>query len=205
MVGLETDNELFDEAVAMIKNDALRIFNIDIETDSTIAADEEKEKQGLAEAMTAISTFIGATFPLVQTGALPMPVAMGLLTDYLRKFRFGRKLDDLLQELAQAPAPPNPEEQAKKAEQEEKQQEMQAKQAEVQLKLQEKQATMELTIKAMQAKLGMDEEVHQQELRQDEEVHDQEMRQSEETHGEDLSNKKELASVQRQQTTSNVQ
>ena len=205
MVGLEAENELFDEAVKLIQNDALRIFNIDIETDSTIAADEEKEKQGLADAMQAISAFIGATFPLVQTGALPKPVAMGILTDYLRKFRFGRKLDDLLEEMKKAPQPPNPEEQAKKEEQAKAQQEAQAKQAEVQLKLQEAQAKMEMTIKAMQAKLGMDDQSHQQELRQDEEKHDQEMRQSAEAHSEDLSNKRELASVQRQQTTSNVQ
>ena len=196
MVGLEKDNELFDEAVAMIKNDALRMFNIDIETDSTIAPDEEREKQGLAEAMTAIAQFTAAIFPLVQTGAVPMPVAMGILTDYLRKFRFGRKLDDLLQEMAQAPQPPNPQEQEKQAEQQEKQQEAQAKQAESQLKLQEMQATMALEIKDLQAKMGMDEQTHQQEIRQDEEKHDQELRQADEKHAVDLSNKRELASVQ---------
>ncbi len=197
MVGLEGENELFDEAVQLIKNDALRIFNIDIETDSTIAADEEKEKKGLAEAMAAISTFVAATFPLVQSGAMPMPVAMGILTDYLRKFRFGRKLDDLLQDLAKAPAPPNPEDEAKKAEEAEKQQEMQLKQEQAQLDLQKKQAEMELTIKALQAKLGMDEQIHQQELRQDEEVHDQELRQGEETHDQNLIIANEMGAAKR--------
>ena len=200
MVGLEAENEVFDEAVQLIQNDALRIFNIDIETDSTIAADEEKEKQGLAEAMTAISQFIGATFPLVQSGALPMPVAMGILTDYLRKFRFGRKLDDLLQSMQQAPQPENPADKEKQAEQEQAQLEMQIKQQEAQIKMQEMQAKMALQIKAMQAKLNMDQQEHAQEMRQDEEVHDQELRQAQESHLVELRNKRELASVQRQQT-----
>ena len=65
---------------------------------TAIAADEEKEKQGLAEAMQAISAYIAAVGPMVQAGFLPQQVAMGLLADYLRKFRFGRKLDDLLEE-----------------------------------------------------------------------------------------------------------
>lgn len=196
MVGLEDENELFDEAVELIKNDALRIFNIDIETDSTIAADEEREKQGLAEAMTAISQFVGATFPLVQSGALPMPVAMGILTDYLRKFRFGRKLDDLLQDLAQAPQPKNPDQEKQSAE-------AQAQAQEAQLKMQEMQDKMRLQIEAMQKKMGMDQEEHAQEMRQDEEDHRQEMRQKEEAHAIDLRNKRELASVQGQQQASN--
>ena len=218
MVGLESENELFDEAVKLIQNDALRTFNIDIETDTTIAADEEKEKRGLADAMQAISGFIAAVFPLVQTGALPMPVAMGILTDYLRKFRFGRKLDDLLQDMQNAPKPPDPQEQQKKqeaqAEQQKIKQELQAKAQESQIKIQEMVKKMQVTLQGLVEKRQQDEQTHRQEIRQDEEVHDQEMRQDEESHTQDLVIAEEMgdakaeaarkqASVQRQQTATN--
>ena len=204
MVGLEAENELFDEAVQLIRSDTLRIFNIDIETDSTIAPDEEREKKGLAEAMTAISSYLAAIFPLVQVGALPMPVAMGILTDYLRKFRFGRKLDDLLQDVAKAPPPPDAEKEKAdaeaQAEAQKLQQEAQAKQAESQLKLQEQQAKMQITLKGITDKLQLDEQVHQQEMRQDEEVHDQEMRQDEEAHDQDLVITQEMGDAQAEAT-----
>ena len=201
MVGLESENEVFDDAVRLIRNDALRIFNIDVETDTTIAPDEEREKRGLAEAMSAISSYLVAVFPLVQTGALPMPVAMGILTDYLRKFRFGRNLDDLLQDLAKAQQPPDPAKQQQQAEQQAEQQkaqqEMQQKQQESQLKIQEMVKKMEITIQSMAAKLGMDQEEHAQEIRQDEETHNQEIRQSEESHEQDLVIEKEMGAAQR--------
>ena len=196
MVGLENDNEVFDEAVKLIKSDALRIFNVDIETDSTIAADEEKEKQGLAEAMQAIASYIGAVGPLVQGGMLPQQVAMGLLADYLRKFRFGRKLDDLLEEASKQPPPPDPEaqraEKEQQAEQQKMQAEMQLKQAEAQAEMQKKQAEMQLKIQELQAKLQMDQQTHQQEMRQDAEEFAQEMAQDREKHHFDLIAQREL-------------
>ena len=203
MVGLESENEVFDEAVQMIKHDALRIFNIDIETDSTIAVDEEQEKRGLAEAMQAIGSYVAAVFPLVQTGAMPMAVAMGLLADYLRKFRFGRKLDDLMEDAQKAPPPPDPEQQAKEAEQQKAEQdaqmeqqkaeaELQIKQQEAQLKMQEMMQSMQITLKGMADKMQQDQQAHAQEMRQDEEVHDQEMRQDVEEHEQNLVITKEV-------------
>ena len=204
MVGLENDNEVFDEAVKLIKSDALRIFNVDIETDSTIAADEEKEKQGLAEAMQAIASYIGAVGPLVQGGMLPQQVAMGLLADYLRKFRFGRKLDDLLEEASKQPPPPDPEaqraQQEQQAEQQKMQAEMQLKQAEAQAEMQKKQAEMQLKIQELQAKLQMDQQTHQQEMRQDAEEFAQEMAQDREKHHFDLIAQRELTQAKAEAT-----
>jgi hypothetical protein len=206
MVGLENQNPLFDEAIKLLRSDAMRAFNIDVETDSTIAADEQKEKEGLAEAMQATSSYVGAIFPLVQTGAIPMPVAMGLLQDYLRKFRFGRKLDDLMEEFKQS-QPPN-------AEQEKQQQEMQAEwqkamqemlqnQQEFQQKMQQKQDEFQLEMKQMAEESELKMALASQNLRQDQQKHDQEMRQDEEEHDIKVQNERELgevkADVQRKQ------
>ena len=199
MVGVGEENKVFDEAMKLLQSDALRAFNIDIETDSTIAADEQKEKEGLAEAMQAISGYMGAIFPLVQAGAVPMPVAMGLLQDYLRKFRFGRKLDDLMDEFAQSQPPPDQQQEQEKqkqdAEMQKAQQEMQMKQQEMQMKMQEMQAKMQMQQQQMEQKLQSDAAKADQDLRQDEEKHDQELRQDREMNAVKVQNQRELGEV----------
>ena len=199
MVGLENENELFDEAVKMIKSDVNRAFNVDVETDTTIAIDEEREKQGLAEAMQATSSFVGSMFPLVQAGAIPMPVAMEILRDYFRKFRFGRRLDDLLEEFQQQ-QPPNAEAEKQKADQDAKMQEMKAKmeafQKETEIKLQALQKENEIKLQAKAQDLQLDQQDASQELRQDEEKHQQELMQAEQEHRQKVDNIREVGAAQ---------
>ncbi len=206
MVGLEGDNQYFDAAVQMIKSDVFRAFNIDIETDSTIAADEQKEKEGLAEAMQATATYVSAMFPLVQMGAMPMPVAMEILRDYFRKFRFGRRVDDMLEDFQQQQVQ-NPEEQQKQQEQQQAQQEFKMEMQRMQAELQAKQKESEIRLKELEAKAGievqkkqaevqMDQEKHSQDRRQEEEAHDQSIRHEEEEHDVKLRNTKELGEAQ---------
>ena len=199
MVGLEGQNELFDEAIQMIQSDVSRLFNIDVETDSTIAIDEEREKQGLAEAMQATSAYVASMFPLVQAGAIPMPVAMEILRDYFRKFKFGRKLDDLLEEFQQQ-QPPNAEAEKQKQEQQAEMQKMQAEmeafKQKTQIELQAMQQKLQIEIQGEQQKLQLDQQDASQELRQDEEKHDQDMRQGAETHAQKVLNIRALGDAQ---------
>ena len=203
MVGLESvENEVFNEAVQLIKSDVLRAFSVDIETDSTIAADEQKEKEGLAEAMQATASFVGAMFPLVQAGALPPQVGFEILRDYFRKFRFGRRLDDLLEEF-QNQQPPDAQAQEQQAEMQKQQQEMQMEMAKMQAEIQAMQEKAKIEIQKKQAEIQIDGQKASQDLRQDEEKHDQELRQDMETHAVKVENERELgevrADVQRKQ------
>ena len=202
MVGLENQNELFDEAVEMIKSDVFRAFNIDIETDSTIAADEQKEKEGLAEAMQATAGYVQSMFPLVQMGAIPMPVAMEILRDYFRKFRFGRRVDDMLEEFSQQ-QPPNPDQQEQQQKNQEMQAEMQKMQAEMeafkqktQIELQALQQKAQIELQKKQAEIQQDQEKHVQDRRQEEEAHDQSLRHDEELNDVKVENTKELGEAQ---------
>jgi hypothetical protein len=199
MVGLEGQNEIFDAAVQMIRSDVNRAFNVDVETDTTIAIDEEREKQGLAEAMQATSAFVGSMFPLVQMGAIPNQVAFEILRDYFRKFKFGRRLDDLLDEFQQQ-QPPNQEAQQQQQEQQAEMQkmkaEMEAFQQKTQIELQALQQKLQLEIQGEQQKLAMDQQEAQQDLTQDEQKHDQEMRQDAEMHSAKVANTKELGEAQ---------
>jgi hypothetical protein len=200
MVGLESQNEVFDEAVAMIKNDALRIFNVDIETDTTIAADEEKDKRGLADALQAISGFIQSIGPMIQSGFISQEIAMGILQDCMRKFRFGRKLDELLEQAKQQPPPEDPakaeQEAAAAAEQQAAEAELARKEKESQVKINETVKKLQASLAGMAKKMGFDQEKHAQEMRQDEEKHQQELRQQDEEHEQELDIAKDMAAVE---------
>jgi hypothetical protein len=56
----------WEEVVQLLKNGQLRGFRIDIETDSTIQADEMEEKQSRTELITSLTGFIEAWGPIVR-------------------------------------------------------------------------------------------------------------------------------------------
>ncbi len=89
------------QARELIRDDALRSFVIDIETDSTIAPEEALERQGVAEFVAAMSQYLNQVFPIVQA----QPAAMGPLGKMLlwisRKFSIARDAEDELEEFLQ--------------------------------------------------------------------------------------------------------
>lgn len=110
----------------VMRDDALRSFTIDIETDSTIAVDEEREKQGVAEFVAAMGSFLGQIFPIVQ--AQPKSVVpLGKMMLWMsRKFRIARdvedEIEDFLNEFAQISNEPQGKDPAAQAAQAEAQQ-----------------------------------------------------------------------------------
>lgn len=109
------------QAVQLLKNDKMRGFRIDIETDSTIQGDQAQEKSDRIEFITAATKFLEAA---AQIGA-QIPEATPLMTKMLgfgiRGFRVSRDLeaafdefsdemDQKAKKMANAPRPPSPEE-----------------------------------------------------------------------------------------------
>ena len=86
------------QALALLKDDRMRTFEIVVETDATIAADEEKTKQETVEFMTAVGGFlekallIGAQVPAV------VPLLGHLLLFGIRNFRIGREVEQRFEE-----------------------------------------------------------------------------------------------------------
>ena len=198
MVGLEAENELFDEAITLIKSDALRLFNIDIETDSTIAPDVDRERESLSLALEAIGSYTGQVFPLVQSGALPLNAAMEILRKILRTFRLGRDLDEVLDEAAKQAQQENPEQKAQ-------QQEQQAEMQKMQMEMQAEQQKMQMELQKMRAEMQMKVQEHQQELKQDEEKHQQELRQDREMSSVKVQNARELGEVKKDVQRQSIQ
>lgn len=98
MAAWEQENAKFDEAFALLQNERLRGFRIDIETDSTIQPDEDAEKERRVEFTTAIGGIIQQAVPLV----MQVPEMAGLVSETLlfvaRGFRAGRQLEDQIEQ-----------------------------------------------------------------------------------------------------------
>ena len=179
MTGLEVPPQVKQ----MLEDDLLRAYSIDIETDSTVAPDEERDKAEMANALEAVSGYLTAVFPITQAG-IPAEPLIKLLKTYLRKFRWGREMEETLEEIERNPPPPKPDPEAEKAKaememkQQEQQMQMQIKQAEFQLKQQLSQIDMQAKVKELEIKAIES----QQDLRQDQQDHVQELRQDREKH-----------------------
>lgn len=116
------------QIIQILRTDKLRSYRIDIETDSTVFEDAAEEKKERSELITAVSAFIQAWGPIVQSSPPLAPVAFELLKFGLAAFKSTRGVEDAIEQAAgifeqQAaqPKPPSPEEQKAKVDAEAKQ------------------------------------------------------------------------------------
>lgn len=111
------------KAIEMIKMDKLRTFKIDIETDATVAADQQKEKETRVEFLQAVSPFLEKAVQVGQAAPELVPLLLKMLDFGVRGFRTGRTLESAIEQFIDAtekaqqeaeanpqPPPPSPEE-----------------------------------------------------------------------------------------------
>jgi hypothetical protein len=179
-----------DEVIALLRNDRMRGFLIDIETDSTIQPDEDAEKQRRVEFVTAVGGFMREALPAAQMSPAIIPMLGETLLFMARGFRAGRSLEEtiersmqaLQQQVAQSQGQPNPEVQKAQMEAQMKQQEMQGKAQleqqkmemekekmaqELQFKVQElelKKQEIAMKLQEMQAKMQLEQEKAQNDM-----------------------------------------
>ncbi len=127
-----TGKQVTPELAQFLRSDLTRTYRVDIETDSTIAEDEQADQQAVSELLQGITGFVAAFGPVVQAGFMPATAAVTLLKSIVRRFRLGREVEDALddaqaqlQAKAQQPPQPTPEQQAQQAEMEQQAQQHQ--------------------------------------------------------------------------------
>jgi hypothetical protein len=100
----------FLSACNVIRRDAATGYAIDIEADSTIAADEQAEKQARTEFLTAIMPLLQVIVPQIQQNPAMAPLAKALVMFGMRAFPAARSLEEMFEQafatLAQAPPQP---------------------------------------------------------------------------------------------------
>jgi hypothetical protein len=111
-----------DAVVQLLRDDRMRGFRIDIETDSLVESDQKQERADATELVTAIGGFFKEFGPIVQAMPPLAPLASGLLQFAVRRYKVGAELEELIEKtmgevanhLANPPPPqPDPTEQVK--------------------------------------------------------------------------------------------
>lgn len=120
---------VFDESVMqLLRDDRMRSFRVDVETDSTVQADEDAEKARATEFVDTVGGFLERVAAAGQTMPEIVPLAGQMILFAVRRFRAGRSMEEEIERTfdgiaqkvqmqAQQPPQPTPEEVKAQAEQ----------------------------------------------------------------------------------------
>lgn len=90
-----------DQVVALLREQRIRPFVLEIETDSTIQVDENSEKQRRTEFLTSLAAAIQQLTPLVQAQPAAGPFTAEMIKFAVAPFRAGRAMTAVIEEFAQ--------------------------------------------------------------------------------------------------------
>jgi hypothetical protein len=145
---LMLESSTWEEVVGMLRDKATRNFRIDIETDSTVMADEQAEKQDRMELLSGLTNAMEKLVPIAQANPMLAPLIGEMVLFGVRSFRVGRPFESRIEEIitkmekaAQNPAPPQPSPEQVKAQAE--QAKTQAEMAKIQLSSQQEATRMQ--------------------------------------------------------------
>ena len=97
-----------EEVFGVMRQDGARSFRIDIETDSTIAVDDQAEKQALAELVQGLGTVTQGAIQAAQSGILPPEAGKELVLAVTHRFKLGRQFEDTLDQVGGQPLQQQP-------------------------------------------------------------------------------------------------
>lgn len=183
------------EVHQLLQDELQRQYRIDIETDSTVAPDEAADQANMAKALEAVTAYVQAIAPLVGQGLIDGQASIQLLKVYLRKFKWGREIEETLEQIERNPPQPKPDPEEKKMqmeaqlEQQKMQADLQKQQKELELKFQE----MQMKLQQMQMEMQLEYQKSQVEMKAQQEQHQMDMMQSHQTHQQKLVQQQQAA------------
>lgn len=105
----------WEEVLGLLRNEKLRGFVIDVETDSTIEADQMQEQAKASEFLGAVTQFVGAWAQILPAAPMLTPMVGEMLAWGARQFKAGQSLETAIDEgvesmtqAAKNPPPPKP-------------------------------------------------------------------------------------------------
>lgn len=101
VINMMTGIVMTPQQVALMRNDIVREYKIDVETDSTIRADVSQAQQNVGQFIQGLGQFVQAVGPLVQQGAMPPDVAIEMMVSFSRAFKLGKQVEDALDQWKQ--------------------------------------------------------------------------------------------------------
>ncbi len=94
-----------EQVMALLRDDALRTFRVDVETDSMTSATQLQDMGELQQLLQGITGFVAGIGPAVQSGAVPIDAVKEIVMTITRRARMGSAVEDALEKM-QPPAPP---------------------------------------------------------------------------------------------------
>lgn len=152
----------FDAAVSLLRNDTMRTFALDIETDSTLAIDEGIMKQEAQEFASVLGTLLEQGMKGIQMMPAAAPLIGEVMTWVLRRYHAGRELEPALEDALQGmseqmrqppPDKPDPETMKVQAASEANMQKMQLEFQKIQMDAQKAMAELQAQVSTEAAKL----------------------------------------------------
>jgi len=173
-----TDQALVPQAIAMLKDNPMRTFRIEVATDSMLYQDEQREKEDRVAFLGAVGTYLEKAVQAAQNmPAEATPLIMDLLKFGVTGYRVGRVLEgefdnvaDAIKEQSKQPKQPKPDPEMMKiqmeaqARQAELQNETQMREHEIQLEAQKQEAQAQNDMKERQHKAELDQALEKQRL-----------------------------------------
>lgn len=97
-----TGIEVTEDIQALLANDVTRNFAIDVETDSTIAKDEQEERAQKLEMLQKVTEYLQGVWPMAKSGQISIDLAKDMLLMVVRSFKHGRQLEDSIEQMESA-------------------------------------------------------------------------------------------------------
>lgn len=100
----QTGIDITPEMHQVMKSDLGRCYAIDIESDSTIAQDEQAEREDRTNFIVAVTDYMAKIMPMTQQGIIPNDLANAMLLFYVGSFKHGRILEEQIEQLPDSQA-----------------------------------------------------------------------------------------------------
>lgn len=94
-----TGIEITPEMQQVMRDDFLRAYAIDVETDSTIAQDDVLEREQRAETAKVVGDMLQTLLPALMAGQIPAELAKQLMLFTIRSTKYGREFEDAINAL----------------------------------------------------------------------------------------------------------
>lgn len=86
----------WEQVIKLLRDEKLRGFRVDIETDSTVEPDAAEEQKNRVGFLGAVTNFVSTIQPAVQSGAIPLETAKEMLSFGARAFKVSPQMEDAL-------------------------------------------------------------------------------------------------------------
>jgi len=97
------------DVLAILKDHYSRSYRIDMETNSTVDVEATEDKQLVGDFMNAMAQFMNGMGPLIEQKIMPFGAAKSMMLAIVKRYRFGRDVEDELNQMTEPKPQQNPE------------------------------------------------------------------------------------------------